>query len=58
LTLLIGAASERFVRHDIEVEAEEVEAELHEADAAVLHQLDQLRAHLDALEVAVRARRG
>src|SRR5215207_1327786 len=39
LTMLIGAASERFVRRDIEAEAEEVEAELHEGDAALLREL-------------------
>jgi voltage-gated potassium channel len=57
LTMLIGAAAERFVARDVQEEVEEVERELSEADAQVLRELRAMRGQLDALETAVRAER-
>jgi len=56
LTMLIGAASEAFVRRDIE-EVEHVEQEQAETDAAMLRGLEQMRAQLDSMEAALRSRR-
>ena len=56
LTMLIGAAAERFVASEVEEEVEEIERELGEADAHVLRELRAMRGQLDALEAALRSR--
>ena len=58
LTMLIGAAAERFVAPDVLEEVGEFEQELSEADEQVLRELRAMRGQLDALEAAVRSRHG
>jgi voltage-gated potassium channel len=59
VTMLIGAASERFIARDLATEAEEVERDVDDATAEVLRELRDVRGRLDALETALRrARRG
>jgi voltage-gated potassium channel len=55
LTMLIGAAAERFVAPNVQEQVEEIEDELSEADAHVLRELRAMRGQLDALEAAVRS---
>ena len=50
LTMLIGAAAERFVARDVQAEVEDIERELSEADAQVLRELRAMRGQLDELE--------
>jgi voltage-gated potassium channel len=56
LTMLIGAAAERFVARDLQQDVDEIERELSAADEDVLRELRALRGQLDALEAAVRSR--
>jgi voltage-gated potassium channel len=58
LSLLIGAAAERFVAGGVQEEVEEIERELSETDEQVLRELRAMRGQLDALEAAVRSRSG
>jgi voltage-gated potassium channel len=53
LTLLIGAAAERFVAPSVE---EDIERELGEADEQLLRELRAVRGRLDALEAVLRSR--
>jgi voltage-gated potassium channel len=56
LTMLIGAAAERFVVRDVQEDFEEVERELSASDEQMLRELRGMRGQLDALEVALRSR--
>jgi voltage-gated potassium channel len=53
VSMLIGAASERFIAADLATEADEAEHELDEATTKVLGELRAVRARLDALETTV-----
>jgi voltage-gated potassium channel len=57
LTLVIGAAAERFVAPGVQQEVEEIESELSTADQQMLRELRNVRARLDALETTLRRRR-
>jgi voltage-gated potassium channel len=56
LTMLIGAAAERFVARDVHEEVEEIERELAATDVHVLRELRAMRGQLDALETVLRSR--
>jgi voltage-gated potassium channel len=56
LTVLIGAAAERFVAPDVQQEVEEIERQFGEADMHFLSELRAMRRQLDTLETAVRSR--
>jgi voltage-gated potassium channel len=59
VSMLIGAASERFIGRDLAREADEIERDVDEATADVLRELRNVRARLDTLETTVRrARQG
>jgi voltage-gated potassium channel len=54
VSMLIGAASERFVAPDLMTEADEVERDVDEATAEILRELRDVRARLDSLETTLR----